>query len=222
MRGKSVRNGNQCVDRLAEVGIKWLRFIVKNVTFNIFRCKKCNVLHFFVVIFVKIGYTKDKGGGITMAIRCATKAIIIENGAILLNRCKGEDRDTYYDLPGGGQKQYENLEQTVIREVKEETGYEVSVERFVALAEEINVNEEYRKLYPEYTHRVLHIFVAKLNGKIRDIPTEIDFGMEESVWVPLEKLDHLKTRPGCLKEILHRLAEADAPMYLGTEYIDRY
>ena len=157
-----------------------------------------------------------------MAIRCATKAIIIENGAILLNRCKGEDGDTYYDLPGGGQKQYESMEQTVIREVKEETGYEVSVERFVALAEEINVSEEYRKLYPEYTHRVLHIFTAKLNGERREAPTEKDFGMEESVWMSLEKLDDtVKTRPGCLKEILHRLAEADVPIYLGTEYIDR-
>ena len=158
-----------------------------------------------------------------MAIRCATKAIIIENGAILLNRCKGEDGDTYYDMPGGGQKQYESLEQTVIREVKEETGYEVSVERFVALAEEINVSEEYRKLYPEYTHRVLHIFTAKLNGEKREAPTEKDFGMEESVWMSLEKLDDtVKTRPGCLKEILHRLAKTDVPMYLGTEYIDRY
>lgn len=157
-----------------------------------------------------------------MAIRCATKAIIIENGAILLNRCKGEDGDTYFDLPGGGQKQYESLEQTVIREVKEETGYEVSVERFVALAEEINVSEEYRKLYPEYTYRILHVFTAKLVGERRGIPTEMDFGMQESIWMPLERLDDtVKTRPGCLKEILHRLAEVDAPMYLGTEYIDR-
>ena len=157
-----------------------------------------------------------------MAIRCATKAIIIERGSILLNRCKGEDGDTYYDLPGGGQKQYESMEQTVVREVKEETGYEVSVDRFVALAEEINISEEYRKQYPEYTHRVLHIFTAKLNGERRELPTEIDFGMEESVWMPLEALnDSVKTRPGCLKKIVERVAKAEVPVYLGTEYIDR-
>ncbi len=158
-----------------------------------------------------------------MSIRCASKAIIIENGAILLNRCKGEDGDIYYDLPGGGQKQYESMEQTVVREVKEETGYEVSVERFVALAEEINVNEEYRKLYPEYTHRVLHVFTAKLTGEKRVLPTEKDFGMEESVWMPLEKLDDgVKTRPGCLKKIVQNIVEEHIPMYFGTEYIDRY
>lgn len=157
-----------------------------------------------------------------MAIRCASKAIIIENGAILLNRCKGEDGDTYYDLPGGGQKQYENMEQTMVREVREETGYEVLVERFVALAEEINISEEYRKLYPEYTHRVLHIFTAKLSGEKRETPTETDFGMEESVWMPLEKLDDkVKTRPGCLKKIVEHVAKAEVPVYLGTEYIDR-
>jgi len=158
-----------------------------------------------------------------MSIRCASKAIIIENGAILLNRCKGEDGDTYYDLPGGGQKQYESMEQTVVREVKEETGYEVSVERFVALAEEINLSVEYRKLYPEYTHRVLHVFTAKLTGERRDLPTEKDFGMEESVWMPLDALDdNVKTRPGCLKKIVRHMAEENVPVYLGTEYIDRY
>ena len=157
-----------------------------------------------------------------MSIRCASKAIIIEKGSILLNRCKGEDGDTYYDLPGGGQKQYESMEQTVVREVKEETGYEVSVERFVALAEEINLSEEYRKLYPEYTHRVLHIFTAKLTGERREIPTETDFGMEESVWMPLEELnDSVKTRPGCLKKIVQSIEEEHIPLYLGTEYIDR-
>lgn len=158
-----------------------------------------------------------------MAIRCASKAIIIDNGSILLNRCKGEDGDTYYDLPGGGQKQYESMEQTVVREVKEETGCEVSVDRFVAMAEEINLSEEYRKLYPEYTHRVLHVFTVKLTGERRTMPTEKDFGMEESVWMPLEELDDtVKTRPGCLKKIVQNIAEGHIPVYLGTEYIDRY
>lgn len=49
-----------------------------------------------------------------MSIRCASKAIILEKGSVLLNRCKRADGSIYYDLPGGGQKIYENLEQEMI------------------------------------------------------------------------------------------------------------
>lgn len=154
-----------------------------------------------------------------MAIRCASKAIIVENGAVLLNRCKCEDGSIYYDLPGGGQKLYESLEQALIREVKEETGYDVCVNRFAALVEEINTNTDLREKYPEYTHRILHIFMASIIGNKNENPIEKDFCMEESVWVPLESIDSIsETRPYCLKKILCNLPESDSALYFGTEY----
>ncbi len=154
-----------------------------------------------------------------MAIRCASKAIIIENEAVLLNRCKREDGCVYYDLPGGGQKPYESIEQTLLREVMEETGYEIRVERFVGLAEEINTNTELREKYPEYTHRILHIFTARLTGEKKDIPTEKDLHMEESVWVALDEIDNLQeTRPSCLKQLLGDIREDESARFYGTEY----
>ncbi len=154
-----------------------------------------------------------------MAIRCASKAIIIENGAVLLNRCRREDGCIYYDLPGGGQKPYESMEQTLLREVKEETGYEIRVERFVGLAEEINTNAELREKYPEYTHRILHIFTASLNGEKIDTPTEKDLHMEESVWVSLDEIDNIQeTRPSCLKQLLHDIRDNNSLGFYGTEY----
>ena len=39
-----------------------------------------------------------------MAIRCASKAIILKDGSVLLNRCKRADGTVYYDLPGGRTK----------------------------------------------------------------------------------------------------------------------
>lgn len=156
-----------------------------------------------------------------MAIRCASKAIIIENDAVLLNRCKRADGTVYYDLPGGGQKVYESLEQAVIREVKEETGYDVRVDRFVALAEEIYTNECLREKYPEYTHRILHIFKADIIDHKKDTPIETDFQMEASVWMPLGNIETIEeTCPSCLKEIILNLGENDSPMYKGTEYRD--
>ena len=154
-----------------------------------------------------------------MAIRCASKAIIIENGAVLLNRCRREDGCVYYDLPGGGQKPYESMEQTILREVKEETGYEIRVDRFVGLAEEINTNAELREKYPEYTHRILHIFTASLVRENKGVPTEKDLHMEESVWVPLDDIYALaETRPSCLKQLLCDIRKDDSPRFYGTEY----
>ena len=49
-----------------------------------------------------------------MAIRCISKAIILKNGFVLLNKCRREDGNVYYGLPGGGQYVYETLEQAVV------------------------------------------------------------------------------------------------------------
>lgn len=43
-----------------------------------------------------------------MAIRNAAKAIIIDNGKVLLNKYIGKCNEIYYDLPGGGQNQFED------------------------------------------------------------------------------------------------------------------
>lgn len=65
-----------------------------------------------------------------MPIRCESKAMIIHHGRVLLNCCQHENGDGYYNLPGGGQNVYESMEQALIREVKEETGYTVRLMRF--------------------------------------------------------------------------------------------
>ena len=154
-----------------------------------------------------------------MSIRCASKAIIINNGAVLLNKCKNEEGHIYYDLPGGGQNVYESLEEALVREVKEETGYDVRVEKFIALAEEIYTNEELRKIFPEYTHRIFHVFKAMLISDTKDEPTETDYAMEGSEWIPLS--DKERIMECCsyyLKKILQDNKDLDVPSYVGTEY----
>lgn len=101
-------------------------------------------------------------------IRCTAKAIVVRDGCILLNRCRKRDGSVYYDLPGGGQHVYESMEQAVVREVLEETGYAVKNLRFAALAEEIYTDDALRQKYPDYTHRVMHIFLAEVEeGRVQ-------------------------------------------------------
>ena len=155
-----------------------------------------------------------------MAIRCIAKAVILKNGSVLLNRCKREDGTVYYSLPGGGQNTYETMEQAVVREVKEETGYHVCVNELIALVEEIYTNSDLRAKFPDYTHRISHIFKASLIDDKKDEPTEKDFEMEESLWIPLCNMEQWTEHCSpWLINLLRHLEKGHTPVYLGTEYI---
>ena len=156
-----------------------------------------------------------------MPIRCASKALIIKDDHILLNRCRNDSQQIYYDLPGGGQHPYETLEEALIREVKEETGNTVRVKRFAGLAEEIYTNEQLRQTYPDYTHRIIHFFVAEVCGDQRDPISEKDYQMEDSEWIPISAVVTLpRLCPSRLQPILQDVLRTNQPVYLGTELID--
>ena len=154
-----------------------------------------------------------------MPIRCASKAIIVKDGCVLLNRCRHWDGSIYYDLPGGGQHTYETIEQALIREVREETGYTVSVVRFAGMAEEIYASHLMREKYPEYTHRILHLFTAELTDAPRLEPAETDLYMEASVWMPLEKAEKQSINPKGLARVLRQIVEEEQKVYLGSRII---
>ncbi len=154
-----------------------------------------------------------------MAIRSAAKAVIIRDGKVLLNLCRHEDGREYYDLPGGGQNLYESLEDAVCREVLEETGYTVAKMRFAALSEEIHTDERLRREYPDYSHRMLHIFAVDISNAPQAQPAEVDRGMEKSVWVDIGEVEKLtETYPGRLSELVENIAGNGPVMWLGTEY----
>lgn len=156
-----------------------------------------------------------------MAIRCAAKALIVKNGCLLLNRCRRGNGDVYYDLPGGGQHPFESMEEAVRREVLEEAGIGVRIIRFAALAEEIYTSEVLRQKYPDYAHRMMHIFLAEPDDTVSIQPTQKDLGMEESVWIPLDEVENLpEVRPTVIQKRICEIVCSDAPVYLGTEYVN--
>lgn len=154
-----------------------------------------------------------------MSIRCASKAIIVKNGCVLLNRCRHMNGVVYYDLPGGGQHTGETMEEALVREVREETGYEVCSVRFAGLAEEIYTDPLICQQYPEYAHRLLHIFIAQVKSEHRTSPTEKDLYMEESVWVPLETAEKLIINPEGIASNLRKMLENNEAIYLGSRMI---
>ncbi|NLG24026.1 MAG: NUDIX domain-containing protein [Clostridiales bacterium] len=155
-----------------------------------------------------------------MAIRSAAKALIVRGGRVLLNRCVAGDQ-VYYDLPGGGQRMFETLEQAVIREVAEETGYRVAIVRFAGLLEEICDSPAFRARFSDYAHRILHVFLAEVVGE-GGAPSELDYQQRGSEWVPIVDADSLPMRPAPLQGRIARLVLGPSPQYLGTVrvYVD--
>lgn len=152
-----------------------------------------------------------------MPIRCSAKAVLIQNGRILLNRCR-DHGEVYYDLPGGGQHLFESMEDAVRREVMEETGYSIVIDRFAAVAEEICTDPHIREQYPEYAHRILHIFLAHTADTPQQKINEADYQQETSVWVTSDEADALPMRPSSMTGQFRRILAADSCVYLESVY----
>ena len=157
-----------------------------------------------------------------MAIRSAAKAIIVHEGKVLLNRCTGHLGGTYFDLPGGGQRQFETLEEAAIRECLEETGRLIKIVRFAALCEEIFDDAALREKFLDYTHRIHHIFLAELANEQVLPPTETDFQQDESQWVHMDEVPLVDLRPKLIRDHFLQILKSHTPLYLGAVHISSY
>ncbi len=154
-----------------------------------------------------------------MGIRSTCKAIIIDNNKILLNKCYDENNGHYYSLPGGGQHKFETLEEAVIRECLEETGYNVIPIRFAALFEEICINTELPKEYDEYLHKMYHIFICKLNNMDKVEITEKDSMQLYSEWIDINSLNNIRILPEPLEKEIYNIINDSSPKFIGSSKI---
>lgn len=166
--------------------------------------------------------------GVLMGIRNACKAIIVNDGKILINKnintlgemCYGlPNGAVYYDLPGGGQNRYETLEEAAIRECLEETGITVEVERLAAIYEEISLDVKFRQLYEEYAHKVHFVFICRPSGTVVMPATVKDMDMECSEWVDIARIGEMPLYPKTVNKNLSLLLKSEMPLYLGSEYV---
>ena len=159
-----------------------------------------------------------------MGARNSAKAIIIDGNKILLNKCQSPPDGlaagaVYYCLPGGGQNRYETLEEAVVRECIEETGYTVSPVRLAAVYEEIVTNEKFRLKHAEYAHKVYFIFVCRLADAQAQPPTEIDLDMLCSEWINLDELDSIPMYPAAVRANIKAMIEQKTVLYFGADRI---
>jgi len=115
-------------------------------------------------------------------------AVLICKGKILLEKRKGEPGRGKWSIPGGLVELGERIEETVIREVKEETGLDVDNPELIDVVDNINVEADGKIKY----HFVIVDYFVKFKGGTLKAADDA----EELKWVAfheVEKYDLTKT-----------------------------
>ena len=144
-----------------------------------------------------------------MRLRTAAKAIVIHEGRLLVIR-KADEADSFYTLPGGGQKPGETLVEALKREVAEETGAEVEPVRLRCVREYIGRNHEFPDKHADQ-HQVDFCFDCRLVRQPHESRrTHQDRAQVDVEWLDLDRLDTYPLWPRVL-----RTQPGTGPVYLG-------
>ncbi|MGQ9679242.1 MAG: NUDIX hydrolase [Candidatus Bathyarchaeia archaeon] len=120
-------------------------------------------------------------------------AVIISNDAILLVKRGHEPSKGVWGLPGGVVELGETIEEAVRREVKEETGVEVSPVRLLTVLDSITKDKSGRIRY----HYILFEFLCKfLRGELKAYSD-----VQDAMWVSLSSLGAVDIMPWTRKFI---------------------
>jgi len=122
-----------------------------------------------------------------------TDGILVENDKILLVKRKHDPFKGMYALPGGFVEYGEKLEQSVVREIKEETGLDVRVKKL------LDIYSDPRR--DPRGHTVSAVYILSLQGGVLT-----DSHETIAEWVPLSRLpklafDHSKIISDYLKRM---------------------
>ena len=146
-----------------------------------------------------------------MSARNSAKAIVINNGKLLVNRCESRFGE-YFTLPGGGQKDGEMLTETVKRELLEETGYSVKPLRLSGIYERVSEGRD-----EGLCHKIYFIFLCRLESGERKIPSEIDRFQIDSTWIPLREVGSRNLFPRAIRDNIRSLTGYGETIFIGSE-----
>lgn len=127
--------------------------------------------------------------------------ILMHDAEILVVKMKN---NSFYCLPGGHVKLGEDSKSAVIREIKEETGYDSHINKLIATTENFFVRKNGKKI-----HELGFYYLLNLDDKenINNEEYETTEESEEKVdlhfkWVSINELKNIEFKPQELKEKL--------------------
>lgn len=133
--------------------------------------------------------------------RPSAKAVVADENRILLNHLRHPQAGDFYELPGGGIRLGESIEQALKREVKEETGYSVRVHELLWVREFIAAQHDDWYLHPPGHHGVLLMYRCTLDGSAVE-PHESDDWQVGVEWLDDRELAEVAVSPPPLADRL--------------------
>ncbi len=125
-------------------------------------------------------------------------AVIARDGLVLLARRGSEPGRNKWSVPGGLVELGETVEETIVREVKEETNLDVEVDSLVDVVNNLVRDAEGKLRY----HFVILDFFAKVKGGSLRAGSDL----LEVKWVPLDQVEYFDLT-GTFREFLARNQE---------------
>jgi 8-oxo-dGTP diphosphatase len=143
---------------------------------------------------------------VSVAVELAVGAVALRDRELLLVRRGRGPAAGEWSVPGGRVQVGEEVHEAVVREVAEETGLEVVVERFLGWVERID----------DMHHFVILDFVVSVLDP-GQVPVAGDDAAEVA-WVPLSGLDGVRLVDGLLEFLVdHEILDPAEPVDPGVE-----
>lgn len=137
-------------------------------------------------------------------IHVLARAVIIDQDHLLV--CKTLDLPVpFYFLPGGHVELDESAEETVLRELKEETGTEAHIEKFLGCLEH-RFEPGHSSICHHHEYNLIFKVSAPTLSADRPIP-QLEKHIQP-MWVPLNSLSGIDFRPEPLKKLLFEWLES--------------
>ncbi len=121
--------------------------------------------------------------------RLAAYAVIVDDRERILLALWNEGAILQWTLPGGGVELHETVEEAVVRELREETGYDVELDDLLGVDSWVIPVEE--RLLP--TGRPLKSVRVMFRARIvsGQLTHEVDGTTDEARWIPLAEVPEL-------------------------------
>ena len=147
-------------------------------------------------------------------IRNAVRAVIVRDGAVLMQKKWAQERGVWYTLPGGGQEVHETLTETLLRECEEEIGATVEVGALLCVADFFKQRDTQP---PSSRHLIEFLFACSVpDDYLPESGPHPDKHQIEVVWLPFRQFPDVALFPKSLEVNLQPLFNGDRPSYLGV------